>query len=139
MKTVTSGRDPQGQPIWMPARLQLASEFGFHPEACTPGAANQKPKVERNVAYARESFFRDRDFLSLATMREAARKWCLDVAGRRVHGTTGERPLEALLELEQKALLPLPPQPWAPASGPETLATAATAPSGASSNAATTS
>lgn len=41
MKTVTSGRDPQGQPIWTSALLQLANEFGFHPEACTPGAGNR--------------------------------------------------------------------------------------------------
>jgi hypothetical protein len=47
-------------------------------------------------------------------MREAARLWCLEVAGRRVHGTTGERPLEAFLEREQPALLPLPPRDWEP-------------------------
>jgi len=45
-------------------------------------------------------------------MRETARSWCLDVAGRRVHGTTGRRPLEDFQAREQQALLPLPPQPW---------------------------
>ncbi len=42
MKTVTTGRDARHQPVWHPALLQLAAEFGFHPEACTPGAGNQK-------------------------------------------------------------------------------------------------
>jgi transposase len=45
MKTVTSGRDADGQPVWTPALLQLAAEFGFHPEACAVGAANQKDLV----------------------------------------------------------------------------------------------
>jgi transposase len=71
-----------------------------------------KPRVERNVAYARESFFRDRDFESLAEWREAAVRWALDVAGQRVHGTTGERPLVAFRAREQAALSPLPPKRW---------------------------
>jgi transposase len=91
---------------------ELARHYGAIVDPSRVGRPKDKPKVERNVDYARESFFRDRDFLSLAAMREAARKWCLEVAGRRVHGTTGERPLEAFLEREQKAMLVLPPKPW---------------------------
>jgi transposase len=45
MKTVTSGRDATGQPVWTPALLQVAAEFGFHPQACDPGAGNQKEWV----------------------------------------------------------------------------------------------
>jgi transposase len=41
MKTVTSGRDRVGQPVWTPAVLQLAAEMGFHPQACDPGAPNR--------------------------------------------------------------------------------------------------
>jgi transposase len=73
-----------------------------------------KPRVERNVAYARESFFRGRDFASLAAMREAAARWARDLAGQRLHGTTRERPLTAFLAREQAALLPLPARPWEP-------------------------
>jgi transposase len=91
---------------------ELARYYGCIVDPSRVRHPKDKPKVERSVDYARESFFRDRDFLSLAAMREAARKWCLDVAGRRVHGTTGERPLEAFREREQKSLLALPPQPW---------------------------
>ena len=45
MKTVTSGRDVANQPIWTPALLQLAAEFGFHPQACDVGAGNQNTLV----------------------------------------------------------------------------------------------
>jgi hypothetical protein len=34
MKTVTTGRDEDAQPIWHRSLLQLAAEFDFHPEAC---------------------------------------------------------------------------------------------------------
>jgi len=46
MKTVTSGRDAANQPLWTPGLLQLAAEFGFHPQACDPRAGNQKGSVE---------------------------------------------------------------------------------------------
>ena len=59
---MTSGRDPQGQPVWTPALLQLASEFGFHPEACAPGAGNQKGSVESLVKWVKGNFLSGRDF-----------------------------------------------------------------------------
>ncbi len=71
-----------------------------------------KPRVERNVDYARESFYRDRDYATLAEWRQAAVRWSLEVAGQRIHGTTGERPLEAFRAREQMRLIALPPRPW---------------------------
>jgi len=73
-----------------------------------------KPKVERGVSYARASFFAGRDFGSLVGMRAAAVEWCLTTAGLRAHGTTGEQPLVAFRERAQRALHPLPAQPWEP-------------------------
>ncbi len=69
------------------------------------------------MPYARASFFTGRSWDSLATMRADARRWCLETAGRRRHGTTGEQPLVAFYEREQAALQPLPPQPWERATG----------------------
>src|SRR5207248_1195035 len=71
-----------------------------------------KPRVERAGGYSRASFFAGRTFPSLAIMRQEAARWCLELAGQRVHGTTGQKPLEAFLAHEQGALLPLPPKPW---------------------------
>jgi hypothetical protein len=93
---------------------ELARHYGCIIDPSRVRRPQDKPRVERSVDYARESFFRGRDFKSLAEMREAARRWCLEVAGKRVHGTTGERPLEAFLEREQQALQPLPPRHWEP-------------------------
>ena len=38
--------------------------------------------------------------------------WCREVAGRRVHGTTEQRPLERFEQLERAALRPLPGVPY---------------------------
>lgn len=45
-------------------------------------------------------------------MRADAARWCRKIAGQRLHGTTGERPVAAFQQREQRALRPLPPQPW---------------------------
>ena len=91
---------------------EMARHYGCIVDPSRVGRPQDKPKVERGVDYARESFFRGRSFLSLQEMREGARRWCLEVAGRRIHGTTGERPLEVFLAREQAVLLPLPAKPW---------------------------
>ena len=49
------------------------------------GASNRKdkPRVERPMPYVRDSFWRGREFTSLAQMQAAAVRWCRDVAGAR--------------------------------------------------------
>lgn len=91
---------------------ELARYYGCLIDPSRVAHPKDKPRVERGVAYARESFFRGRDFSSLAEMRAAARRWSLEVAGQRRHGTTGERPLVSFQQREQAALHPLPSHPW---------------------------
>lgn len=66
------------------------------------------------MPYARDSFFAGRGFASLAQMRAEARRWALEVAGMRSHGTTREHPLVAFRVREQPAMLALPKAPWEP-------------------------
>ena len=58
---------------------------------------------ERGVQYVRERFFKGSTFTSLAPMRGAARRWCLEVAGLRVHGITRRQPLQVFLDEERPA------------------------------------
>lgn len=44
--------------------------------------------------------------------RREAIRWCVEVAGQRIHGTTRQRPLEHFAHEEKKHLLFLPAQPW---------------------------
>jgi hypothetical protein len=48
-------------------------------------------------------------------LNAALRRWCLEVAGRRIHGTTRQQPLLRFQQVERAALRPLPPTPYAPA------------------------
>jgi len=75
MKTVTTGRDAQGQAVWHPALLQLATEFGFHPEACTPGAGNQKGSVEALVKWVKGNFLAGRTFADDADLATQCSEW----------------------------------------------------------------
>ncbi len=93
---------------------ELARYYGCLIDPSRVAHPKDKPRVERGVSYARESFFRGREFTSLVEMRAAAVRWSREVAGQRIHGTTGRQPLVVFQQEEQRALLPLPPQPWQP-------------------------
>ena len=110
MKTVTSGRDSAGQAIWTPALLQLAGEFGFHPQACDPGAANQKGSVESLVKWVKGNFLAGRSFSDDADLVVQLQEW-LGQTYRRPSSATGEPPLARLpAEAAQGGVLPLTAQ-----------------------------
>ena len=100
MKTVTSGRDAADQPIWTPALLHLASDFGFHPQACDPAAGNQKGSVESLVKWVKGNFLPGRTFQDDADLSAQASNW-QHQANTRPSAATGEPP-QARLEVEAR-------------------------------------
>ena len=90
---------------------ELKRHYGFIVDPCRSGRPKDKPRVERTIRYVKESFWAGRRFSSIAEMNEEAMRWCLEVAGNRMHGTTRRRPLE-LFEEERGFLNPLPRAPW---------------------------
>jgi hypothetical protein len=82
MKTVTSGRDAANQPIWTAPLLHLAQEFGFHPEACAPRAANQKGAVESLVKFVKGNFLAGRDFADDVDLAQQQDDWLIQVNQR---------------------------------------------------------
>ncbi len=107
MKTVTSGRDSGGRPLWTPTLLSLAGECGFCPQACDPGAAQQKGAVEALVKWVKGNFLPGRTFLDDADLEAQVIAWCLH-ANTRPSDATGEAPL-ARLPQEATAGGVLPP------------------------------
>jgi transposase len=106
MKTVTSGRDSTGQPVWTPALLQLAGECGFHPQACDPGAANQKGSVESLVKWVQGNFLAGRTFTDDADLVQQVTDWQA-MANARPSSATGEPPLVRLaVEAAEGGTLP---------------------------------
>jgi transposase len=95
MKTVTSGRDAAGQPLWTPALLQLAGEFGFHPQACDPGAGKQKGSVESLVKWVKGNFLAGRTFTGDRDLADQAQEW-ERTANTRASAATGMPPCDRL-------------------------------------------
>ena len=63
-----------------------------------------KPHVERQVQYLRENFFRGEAWLGRDHVQRQAVRWCVEVAGQRVHGTTRKRPFAVFESTEKPAL-----------------------------------
>jgi len=68
-----------------------------------------KPRVENQVAYVRESWFDGEEFRDLEHARLSAREWSAETAGRRIHGTTRQVPRE-VFESVEKATMKSPPE-----------------------------
>ena len=98
------GPDPLN-PVLTRGFLEYAQHRGFIVDPARKGHPQDKPKVERGVPYARERFFKGAEFSSLSHMRAEAPRWCLQVAGMRVHGTTRRRPLSVFQDEERHTLL----------------------------------
>lgn len=61
---------------------------------------------------ARERFFKGTEFKDLAHLRSEVVRWCRNVAGMRIHGTTRRQPLQVFLDEERDVLRPWDGQPY---------------------------
>lgn len=102
MKTVTSGRDANDQPVWTPALLQLASEFGSHPQACSSGQGNQKGAVKSLVKWVKCNFLPGRVFADDTDLACQESAW-RTAANARPSGATGIAPDKLLIEESAKS------------------------------------
>jgi transposase len=90
-----------------PRFLVFARVYGFYPRACNPAAGWEKGKVERGgVGYLRQSFWPLRTFVDLADVNRQVRQWLDEVANKRIHSETRERPDD---RFQADRLKPLPP------------------------------
>ena len=92
--------------------LEYSQHRGFITDPARVRHPKDKPIVERSVQYARERFFKGGKFKDLADVRDQAQRWCRDVAGMRIHGTTRRQPLQVFLDEERQALLPWDGEPY---------------------------
>lgn len=93
---------------------ELARFYGFQIDPTPPRSPQKKGKVERDVRYVKSSFFATWESVDIVEDRRALRRWTLEIAARRRHGTTGKVPLEVFENEEKPALGALPPQSWRP-------------------------
>src|SRR6185437_6639778 len=87
------------------ARLHaFAKHWRFRPRACAPYRARTKGKDERGVGYVKKNAIAGRSFESWAGLEAHLAAWTRDIADQRVHGTTGEMPIERFRRAEGRAL-----------------------------------
>lgn len=94
-------------PVFNRTFLEYSEFRGFIIDPARSNDPTGKPKVERQVPYVRKSFFAGESFRDLAHVQEEAVKWCRDIAGMRIHGTSRRRPLIVFNEEEKERLVPL--------------------------------
>jgi transposase len=92
---------------------ELAAHYGVLIDPARSRKPMDKPQVERPMPYIRDSFWRGRQFTSVAHMQAEAVRWCLHVAGARAcRPLDGASPLAVFTAVEADALRPLPAQPF---------------------------
>src|SRR5258706_7330120 len=103
------------------AYRECAEHYGFLIDPNPPHTPRLKGKVEQGgVHYVKRNCMAGRSVPdtpppAVETLNAALRTWCLQTAGRRVHGTTKQAPLARFQQMEQAVLRPLPPRPYDPA------------------------
>jgi Mu transposase-like protein len=96
------------QPRFNQAFAEYAQDRGFLVDPARVRRPQDKPRVERAVAYVRGSWFAGETFVDLADARARAEAWCRTVAGQRLHGTTAVRPAQHFALVEAPQLRPAP-------------------------------
>ncbi len=89
----------------------FAIYWKFKPKACAPYRARTKGKDERTIGYIKRNCIAGREFSSWENFEEHIAWWMREVADDRIHGTTGEKPIDRFLSGEVAALRPLEGRP----------------------------
>ena len=92
--------------------LEYAQARGIFVDPARVRRPQDKPRVENQIAYVRERCFDGESFASVDDARGHAERWCRDVAGTRVHGTTRRVPREVYETEEKPLMLPAPSAPF---------------------------
>jgi transposase len=111
MKAIVKDADALN-PTLVAAFLDYVQARGIFVDPARIRSPQDKPRVENQVPYVRESWFDGETFVDLDDARRRAEQWCRDVAGQRVHGTTRKVPCELFEAVEKQAMLAAPSEPF---------------------------
>jgi len=85
--------------------LEFLRVFKIVPYACNIRSPHEKGKVENLIGYIKKNFWPLRSFKDLEDVNRQKQIWCETIANVRIHGTTGEQPIERFKKVK---LNPLP-------------------------------
>lgn len=96
-KTVWLRDDERGDPVFHPGLLDFAQHYGYQPRLCHAYRPQTKGKTENGVGYVRKNFWpRVRDYQHAHDLLGLRRRWLDETCNVRIHGTTGQRPVDRL-------------------------------------------
>lgn len=95
------------EPVFNRTFLEYSQYRGFIIDPAVARHPQGKATVERQIPYVRENFFKGEEFIDADHVQREALKWCTDVAGMRIHGTTRKRPRIVFEEKEKAFLKPI--------------------------------
>ena len=99
-------------PVVQRGYADYAAGYEFIISPCPPRDPQKKGRVESGVKYVKNNFIPLRDFRNqLSEANRQLKKWLLEIAGNRHHGTIHEKPLTLFTQTEQSLLKPLPKNP----------------------------
>lgn len=93
---------------------ELARYYGFKVDPVPAYAPKKKGKVESSVKYVKNNALAGRDGEEIEIVNLALEQWVREIAGKRMHGTTGRQPLDVFESTERACLLPLPSRRFDP-------------------------
>lgn len=94
MKTAVERHSPGDEVRFNRGFLDFCEHYGVAPVACPPYWPRAKGKVESGVKFVKGSFLAGRSFATLEDLNEQLETWLDNRANVRIHGTTGERPVD---------------------------------------------
>lgn len=84
MKSVSTGRDSEGKPIWNREYEEFMGTIGFETKLCKPRHPFTKGAVERLVQFVKTNFMSGRVFGSITDLNYDVLRWC-DRQNNRYH------------------------------------------------------
>lgn len=76
MKSVTTGRDSEGRPLWNNEYADFMAAVGFETRLCKPRHPFTKGAVERLILFVKSNFLAGRIFGSITDLNYEAWRWC---------------------------------------------------------------
>lgn len=91
--------------------IEFCRYWRVHPHACAPYRAQTKGKDESGVGYVKKNAIAGHSFHSWDHLESHLMWWAKNIADVRVHGTTGDLPIDRFVSHESNALKPLSGKP----------------------------
>lgn len=104
-KPLVISHNPLTREVMFNERLHaFANYWKFKPKACAPYRARTKGKDENTVKYFKYNGIAGREFSSWEALEEHIIWWMREISDLRIHGTTGEKPIDRFKRDEESVL-----------------------------------